>query len=85
MHIHAAARRHGIADPDIRRAGTHYLVAYLIDDDQPARELRLGFDTHGRLLEIVVLLVDDGAELAIHCMKARRHYLELLAGREGER
>ena len=35
-------------------------------------------DTHGRLLEIVVLLLDDGTELAIHAMKARTQYLDLL-------
>jgi hypothetical protein len=49
-----------------------------IDDDAPARELRLGFDTEGRLLEIVVLLLDDDAELVIHAMKARPQYFDLL-------
>jgi hypothetical protein len=33
--------------------------------DKPSRELRLGFDGHGRLLEIVVLLLDDDTELVI--------------------
>ena len=31
-----------------------------------------------RLLEIVVLFLDDGTELAIHAMKARTQYLDLL-------
>ena len=78
MDVHRSARKHGIDDNDIRHAAQQYLIAYTIDDDQPARELRLGFDTHGRLLEIVILLLDDGTELAIHAMKARTQYLDLL-------
>jgi len=35
-------------------------------------------DIHGRLLEIVVVLLDNGTELAIHAMKARPQYLDLL-------
>lgn len=34
--------------------------------------------TPGRLLEIVILVLDDGTELAIHAMKARTQYLDLL-------
>jgi len=43
--VHRSARKHGIDDNDIRHAAQQYLIAYTIDDDQPARELRLGFDT----------------------------------------
>lgn len=78
MEIHRSARKHGISDDDIHAVGEQYLIAFTIDDDQPARELRLGFDTHGRLLEIVVVLLDNGTELAIHAMKARPQYLDLL-------
>jgi len=49
-----------------------------LDEDSPARQLRLGFDASGRLLEVVVLRFDSGNELLIHAMKARRQYLELL-------
>lgn len=49
-----------------------------LDVDSPARQLRLGFDTHGRLLEIVVLDFDSGNELVIHAMRARPQMLELL-------
>lgn len=41
-------------------------------------QLRLGFDTAGRLLEIIVLHFDSGHELIIHAMKARTAYLNLL-------
>jgi len=78
VEVHSSARRHGVGDGDIQQAGTSYLIAYRLDDDRPTRELRLGFDRTGRLLEIVVLLLDDGSELAIHAMKARPKYFELL-------
>ncbi len=77
MEVHRSARKHGLSDDDITQASGHYLMAYPIDDE-PARELRLGFDTAGRLLEIVVLLLDDGSELVIHAMKARPQYFDLL-------
>lgn len=67
-----------VDDEDIRQAGGHFVVSYRIDDAEPLRELRLGFDTAGRLLEVVVLLLDDGRELAIHAMRARPQYLDLL-------
>lgn len=78
MEIHRSARKHGLSDDNITYATAHYLIAYPIDDDEPTRELRLGFDTAGRLLEIVVLLLDDGSELVIHAMKARPQYFDLL-------
>ncbi len=78
VEIHSSARKHGVIDKDIQQAARHVLVAYLIEDDRPARELRLGFDSTGRLLEVVVLLLDNGREMAIHAMKARPQYFDLL-------
>jgi hypothetical protein len=49
-----------------------------VDEDSPARQLRLGFESRGQLLEVVVLRFDSGNELLIHAMKARRQYLDLL-------
>jgi len=45
VEVHRSARKHGISDDDIHTAAQQYLIAYTIDDDQPPRELRLGFDT----------------------------------------
>lgn len=78
MKVHPSARKHGITDEDVVRAARGYLIAYLLDDELPLRELRLGFDTRGRLLEVAVLLLDDNTELAIHAMKARPQYFDLL-------
>ena len=47
-------------------------------DGLPHRELRLGFDTGARLLETVVLALENGDEMVIHAMPARKKYLDLL-------
>ena len=78
MNIHDAAVKHGIAPDDIRHAASWPLWVEDLDDDSPARQLRLGFDTQGRLLETVVLVFDSGNELVIHAMKARPQMLDLL-------
>lgn len=59
-------------------AAEHHVYAAGLDDDNPAREFRLGFDPNGRLLELVVLRFDSGNELLIHAMKARPQYFDLL-------
>jgi hypothetical protein len=76
--VHRAAGKHGIDAQDAIRVTLDHVVAYAIDDGPPERELRLGFDAAGRLLEVVVVLLDDGSELVIHAMKARASYLDLL-------
>lgn len=78
MKVHDSARKHGIAPQNAIHAGEHAVFVSDLDDDSPARQLRLGFDSTGRLLEVVVLRFDSGNELVIHAMKARRQYLNLL-------
>ena len=53
---HRPARKTRDRRHDIRHAAQQYPIAHIIDDDQPARELRLGSDTHGPLLEIDISL-----------------------------
>ena len=78
MKVHDSALKHGILVEDSIHAATWALWIEDLDEDSPARQLRLGFDTRGRLLETVVLVFDSGNELLIHAMKARRHLLDLL-------
>lgn len=78
MRLHPSARKHGIAPEDAIQAATWAAWIEDLDDDSPARQLRLGFDTHGRMLETVVLVFDSGNELVIHAMKARPQMLDLL-------
>jgi hypothetical protein len=80
VEIHRAARKHGITDDDIRHAVEHALVGYALErgDGEPRRTLLLGPDRAGNLLEIVVLELDDGSRIAIHAMRMRPSYTDLL-------
>jgi hypothetical protein len=81
VEAHRSARKHGVADEDAVHAAGRFLVAYPLEDqdqDGPRRELRLGPDRAGNLLEIVVLLLDDGDELVVHAMRMRPKYRGLL-------
>jgi hypothetical protein len=76
--VHDSALKHGVTSEDAVQAATWALWVEEIDDDSPARQLRLGFDTRGQLLETVVLVFDSGNEMVIHAMKARPKMLGLL-------
>lgn len=78
MIVRRSAHKHGISSSDAIEAATWPLVAVHLDDEDPRRFLRLGFDTKDRLLELVVLVWDDGTEELIHAMKCRPQYLGLL-------
>lgn len=78
MRVHYSARKHGVLDEDAVQAATWAVWIEDLDDDSPARQLRLGFDTQGRLLETVVLVFDSGNELVVHAMKARPQMIDLL-------
>jgi hypothetical protein len=77
LRVHDAARRNGVADDDITHAVAHALAVEDIGDD-PDRWLVLGPDRSGNLLEVVVLVTAEGAELAIHAMPMRAKYRRLL-------
>ena len=78
MKAHDSALKHGILPEDAIQAATWALWIEELDEESPARQLRLGFDTQGRLLETVVLMFDSGNELVIHAMKARPKMVDLL-------
>ena len=78
MQVHQSALRHGVSAEDGTYAAEHWVYVADLDEESPQRELRLGFDTGGRLLELVVLRFDSGTELLIHAMKARPQYIDLI-------
>lgn len=78
MIVSPPARKHGVKDEDAIAAATNVLAGGPLDNENPQRELRIGLDTAGRLLEIVVLLWDDGEVEIIHAMKARAKYRRLI-------
>jgi hypothetical protein len=77
--VHRSALKHGVSPDDaIQAAGWSLWIEPLDEDGHPRRELRLGFDTGARLLETVVLILENGDEMVIHAMPARKKYLNLL-------
>ena len=78
MNVHASGLRHGVLAEDAIQAATWATWIEDLDDESPARQLRLGFDTRGRLREVVVLVFDSRNELVIHAMKAHPQMLDLL-------
>ncbi len=79
MKVHPSVLRHGVGTDDAVQAAEWALwVEPLGEDDDPQRELRLGFDNQARLLETVVLVFSSGDEMVIHAMPARKQYLDLL-------
>lgn len=79
MRVHQSALKHGVSAEDaIQAAEWSVWIEPLTDDGPTQRELRLGFDTRALLLETVVLILEDGEEIVIHAMPARKKYLDLL-------
>ena len=78
MKVHASALKQGVVAEDAEHAAEWALWVEPLDDGPPFRELRLGFDTHARLLETVVLVFEGGEEMVIHAMPARKQYWDLL-------
>jgi len=79
VEVHSSARKHGISDDDIAHSVEHALVEYEFGgDDSASRTLVLGPDRAGNMLEVIVLVFDDGREMAIHAMPMRRIYDDLI-------
>lgn len=79
MEVHRSARRHGIEDDDIHHAAAHALVVVDLDPDgDPPKQLAIGPDRSGNLLEVIVLALADDELLAVHAMPLRKRYYALL-------
>jgi N-acetylmuramic acid 6-phosphate (MurNAc-6-P) etherase len=71
VEIADSARKHGVADEDIRHAVQHALRAVMHGD----RILYIGPDRSARLLEVVVL---DEEDVAIPAMQLRPKFYDYL-------
>jgi hypothetical protein len=79
--VTASALRHGWSAEDVRWAVEHALVSRAVETRQPEAivgVLHLGPAGDGRLLEVLVIMNDDGEEIAIHAMLMRASYRSLL-------
>lgn len=81
MDIHESARRHGVSDEDVRHAVEHAVAMVDLDmeSDRPKMFL-VGSDRAGNMVEVIVLLLAEDRELAIHAMPLRKKYYRLLEG-----
>jgi hypothetical protein len=75
VEIHPSARKHRIADEDIRHAVDN---AMSIDDQDDDTRLYLGPARSADLLEVVTIVRANDSELAIHAMPMRAKYRRLL-------
>ena len=81
MDIHESARRHGVTDEDVRHAVEYAVAVADLDtgSDRP-RVFLVGPDRAGNMLEVILLLLAEDRELAIHAMPLRKKYYRLLEG-----
>ncbi len=77
VEIHPSARKHGVADEDIRHAIDHALAIEDAGED-PDRWLVIGPDRAANLLEVVVLVTVEDVQLAIHAMRMRAQFRRLI-------
>ena len=86
MEIHPSAGKHGVPMDDLVHAVEHELVSVDLEPDtDPPKILVIGPDTAGNLLEAIVLVLEDDQLIAIHAMRLRRQFYELLPREEGPR
>ena len=64
MQAYPSALKHVVSAEDGANAAEHSVFAADIDDDNAARQLRLGFDPDVRLLELVVLRLDSATSFS---------------------
>ncbi|MDY5161129.1 hypothetical protein [Actinotignum urinale] len=69
-----SAFRHGLREEDIIRAW-HTYWKQIIEEEEPLKVIRLGYDTRARLLEIGAQVARNGNIKIFHAMRARKRYI----------
>lgn len=80
MRIIDSASRHGVSDEDITHAWDYFLTE-LVENEDPVKVIRLGFDTASRLLEVGAVINHTGEVIIIHAMSARPKYTRRIGRR----
>jgi hypothetical protein len=73
--LYPSAFKHGVTEADMKHVLTHPIQ--IIDQDDGTR-LYLGAGTDAVLLEVITIPRSDGSEIAIHAMRMRPKYANLL-------
>jgi len=69
--IAESARRHGIAEEDMLHAYRNPVDAY---DAEEGMTMLIGADAAGWMLEVGVVVADDGVDVIVHAMRRRPKY-----------
>ena len=77
VEVHFAARKHGVADPDILHAIEHALALQDAGED-PDRWPLIGSDMAGNLIEVVIMITAGGTQIVIHAVPMRDQSRRLL-------
>lgn len=75
--VHGSAHKHGVSVADIEHVMRHPMQVIRRED---GGRLYLGAGRNAELLEVITVLKADGSEIAIHAMKMRARYANLLGG-----
>ena len=71
-----SAFRHGLAEEDIRRVLSNYLVDGTVEEDDETTRIVVGFDRGvNRLLEVMYHELEDETALVFHAMECRKKWL----------
>jgi len=81
IEFNKSAFRHGVSKEDIRCALVNWKYDD-IDEDAPEKNLLIGFDRNGNLLEIMYNVIDENSINVFHAMRCQSKYYRLLNPRE---
>ena len=76
IEFNPSAFKHGMNEEDIQTAIERFVYNEVMEDDG-AKHLLLGFDTHANLLEIIYNKIDEKTINIFHAMKCRKAYYSL--------
>jgi hypothetical protein len=71
-----SARKHGVKDYDMLYVLENYIGSFVIENEPELKIEFVGFDTTGKVLEIITVEVLETKILIIHAMKATKTTLE---------
>jgi hypothetical protein len=83
VEFNKSALRHGSSREDIR----HAIINFLYDDvfeETPDKHLLLGFDSNGKLLEILYNVINEYSINVFHAMKCRSKFYHLINNQENQ-
>ena len=73
-----SAFKHSVSEENIRWVLLNHIVDGVIEEDDEAKYLSVGFDKSGNLLEIMYNFIGEQTIKVFHAMKCRKQFYESL-------